>query len=87
VDAWKETVVMDLIAPVALLTDTLNRCRREEIRTEVYDPLDYLESRTKWPFDQFRRAIGQRQLREARAESQREFGKHCEAKLIDNGLV
>ena len=33
-----------------------------EIRTEVFDALDYLESRTKWPFDQFRRAIGQRQL-------------------------
>jgi hypothetical protein len=34
---------MDLIAPTALLTDTLNRCRREKC-TEVFDALDYLES-------------------------------------------
>jgi hypothetical protein len=28
-----------------------------EIRTEVFDALDYLESPQKWPFDQFRRAL------------------------------
>jgi len=47
---------MELIAPTALLTDTLNRCRREKY-TEVFDALDYLESAQKWPFGQFRRAL------------------------------
>jgi hypothetical protein len=48
---------MDLIALTALLTDTLNLSPAGEIRTEVFDALDYLESPQKWPFDQFRRAL------------------------------
>jgi hypothetical protein len=51
---------MDSNTTLAVLTDALKRCRREDMRTpEVFAALDYLESRaeTKWPFDQFRHAL------------------------------
>jgi hypothetical protein len=43
----RKTVVMDANSVVAPRTDVLNRFRWKEICTEVFEALDYLESRTE----------------------------------------
>ncbi len=48
---------------LAVLTDALDRCRDEDMRTaEVFAALDFLEAHAnrKWPFDQFRRSLDSR---------------------------
>jgi hypothetical protein len=47
-------------AALAILSDALNRCRDEDMRTpEVFAALDLLESQASiaWPFEQFRRSL------------------------------
>jgi hypothetical protein len=51
---------MDTTTALAALTDALDRCRNEDMRTaEVFAALDFLEARAnqKWAFDQFRRSL------------------------------
>jgi hypothetical protein len=52
---------MDAHTALAVLEDALGRCRHEDMRTpEVLAALDFLEANAnpKWPFAQFREAIG-----------------------------
>jgi hypothetical protein len=51
---------LDVETALDVLTDALNRCRREDMRTpKVFAALDFLEPRAseKWPFDQFRKSL------------------------------
>jgi hypothetical protein len=48
---------MDTTIALAILTDALDRCRDEDMRTaDVFAALDFLAARAtvKWPFEQFR---------------------------------
>jgi hypothetical protein len=48
---------MDTTTALAVLTDALDRCRDEDMRTsDVFAALDFLAARAtvKWPFEQFR---------------------------------
>ena len=50
----------DVETALDVLTDALNHCRREDMRTpEVFGALDFLEPRasSKWPFEQFRKPL------------------------------
>ena len=69
----RKQVVMDLIAPTALLTDTLNRCRREKY-AQKFSTRSTISNHHKMAFRSISPGIGQRQLREALAGSQRELG-------------
>ena len=51
---------MDTTRALSVLTNALDRCREEDMRTpEVFAALDLLAARAtvKWPFDQFREAL------------------------------
>ena len=51
---------MDTTKALSLLSNALDRCQMEDIRTpEVFAALDLLATRAtvKWPFDQFRQAL------------------------------
>jgi hypothetical protein len=51
---------MDSTAALNILTDALDRCRNEDMRTvEVFAALDNLAANasTQWPFEEFRKAL------------------------------
>ena len=51
---------VDVKTALGILTDAVDRCRKEDMRTaEVYTALNYLtrKSGRKWPFQQFRDAL------------------------------
>jgi hypothetical protein len=51
---------MDTVSAIAVLTDALQRCRTEDMRTSnVFAALDFLAARAsiKWPFEQFRESL------------------------------
>ena len=51
---------MDTTRALSVLSNALDRCREEDVRTpEVFGALDLLAARAsvKWPFDQFREAL------------------------------
>jgi hypothetical protein len=51
--------MLDVETAIAVLEDALDRCRREDMRTDVLAALVFLEPRvsSKWPFDQFRKSL------------------------------
>ena len=60
-EATKNLRIFDARTALAILTDGVKRCASEGIRTaEVCAALDFLAQRAarKWPFDQFRNAVG-----------------------------
>jgi hypothetical protein len=51
---------VDVTTAIAVLTDALQRCRTEDMRTaNVFAALDFLAARAsvKWPFEQFRESL------------------------------
>jgi hypothetical protein len=51
---------MDTVSAIAVLTDALQRCRTEDMRTpNAFAALDFLAARAsvKWPFEQFRKSL------------------------------
>lgn len=57
---------------LAVLADALDRCEREDMRTDaVFAALDFLSARSevKWPFENFRRALDWYQSDETRSQA------------------